>query len=190
MCFERLLSMGMGRKRDREKQEDLWVAFSEIVTTPGHVFYERLKTVLNAEKFDQRVEAICRKYYKSSSGRPSITPGTYFRLLLLGYFEGIDSERGIAWRCADSSSLRLFLGYGIDQSTPDHSTISRTRRLIDLQTHQDVFQWVLKLLARQGLVDGKPAGIDSTTLEANAAMKSIVRRDTQESYDQFLTGLA
>ena len=98
--------MGMGRKKDREKQQGLWVAASEIVTTPGHVFYERLNTVLNAEKFDQRVEAICRKYYKSSSGRPSITPGTYFRMLLLGYFEGIDSERGIAWSAADSLSFR------------------------------------------------------------------------------------
>jgi len=98
--------MGMRRKKDREKQQGLWVAASEIVATPGHVFYERLNVVLNAEKFDQRVEAICRKYYKSSSGRPSITPGTYFRMLLLGYFEGIDSERGIAWRAADSFSFR------------------------------------------------------------------------------------
>src|SRR5271168_5435284 len=119
--------MGMGRKRDREKQEDLWVALNEIVSTPGHVFYERLNVVLNAEKFDQRIEAICRKYYKSSWGRPSITPGTYFRMLLVGYFEGIDSERGIAWRTADSLRLREFLRIGLDEQTPNHSTMSRTR---------------------------------------------------------------
>src|ERR1700704_6150499 len=117
--------MGMGRRTDREKQQDLWVAASEIVTTPGHVFYERLNTVLKEEKFDQRIEAMCRKYYKSSSGRPSITPGTYFRMLLLGYLEGIDSERGIAWRVADSFSLREFLGFRLTESTPDHSPISK-----------------------------------------------------------------
>src|ERR1700674_362481 len=127
--------MGMGRQKDREKQQDLWMAASEIVTTPGHVFYERLNVVLNAEKFDQRIEAICRKYYKSNSGRPSITPGTYFRMLLLGYFEGIDSERGIAWRAADSFSSRRFLGYDLSEPTPDHSTVSRTRRLYSMETH-------------------------------------------------------
>ena len=118
--------MGMGRKKDREKQQGLWVATSEIATTPGHVYYERLNTVLGAEKFDQRLETLCRKYYKSSSGRPSLTPGTYFRMLLLGYFEGLDSERGIAWRAADSLSLRKFLGYDLIEPTPDQSTVSRT----------------------------------------------------------------
>ena len=182
--------MAMGRKKDREKQEDLWVAFSEIVTTPGHVFYERLNAVLNAEKFDQRIEFICRKYYKSSSGRPSITPGTYFRMLLLGYFEGIDSERGIAWRTLDSLSLRGFLGLGLEEPPPDHSTISRTRRLIDLETHRAVFTWILQVLAMADLVRGKTIGIDATTLEANAALRSIVRRDSGETYDEFLTRLA
>src|ERR1019366_7348348 len=182
--------MGMGRKKDREKQQDLWVAASEIVTTPGHVFYERLNTVLNAEKFDQRVEAVCRKYYKSSSGRPSLTPGTYFRMLLFGYFEGIESERGIAWRAADSLGLRGFLGVGLNQMPPDHSTISRTRRLIDVEPHQAVFSWVLKLLAEKGLLKGKTVGVDGTTLEANAALRSIVRRDTGEGYQEFLTRLA
>ncbi len=147
--------MGMGRKKDREKQEDLWVAFSEIVNTPGHVFYERLNAVLNAEKFDQRIEFICRKYYKSSSGRPSITPGTYFRMLLLGYFEGIDSERGIAWRAADSLSYRKFLGYDLSEPTPDHSTVSRTRRLYSVQTHRAVMKWVLKILRKHGLADAQ-----------------------------------
>lgn len=182
--------MGMGRKKDREKQEDLWVAFSEIVTTPGHVFYERLNAVLNAEKFDQRIEVICRKYYKSSSGRPSITPGTYFRMLLLGYFEGIDSERGMAWRAADSLSYRKFLGYDLREPTPDHSTVSRTRRLYSVETHRAVMKWVLKILRKHGLADGQSVCIDGTSLEANAAMKSLVRRDTGVSYDDYLRQLA
>jgi transposase len=182
--------MGMGRKKDREKQEDLWVAFSEIVTTPGHIFYERLNAVLNAEKFDQRLEVICRKYYRSSSGRPSITPGTYFRMLLLGYFEGIDSERGMAWRAADSLSYRKFLGYDLREQTPDHSTVSRTRRLYSVETHRAVMKWVLKILRKHGLADGQSVCIDGTSLEANAAMKSLVRRDTGVSYDDYLRQLA
>jgi transposase len=168
----------------------LFVVAADLPQAPSHPFYKKLNEVLAAGDFDALVEGLCAKFYDDAIGRPSLPPGVYFRLLLLGYFEGIDSERGIAWRCADSLSLRTFLGYGIDQRTPEHSTISRTRRLIDLETHQEVFQWALKLLAKQGLVEGKTAGVDSTTLEANAAMKSIVRKDTKESYEQFLTGLA
>jgi transposase len=182
--------MGMGRKKDREKQQDLWVAASEIVTTPGHVFYERLNTVLNAEKFDQRMEAICRKYYRSSSGRPSITPGTYFRMQRLGYFEGIDSERGIAWRAADSFSTRKFLGYDWIEPTPDHSTVSRTRRLYAVHKQGAVMKWVLKILRKHGLADGQSMSIDATTLQANAWMKSLVRRDTAVSYDEYRRQLA
>ena len=182
--------MGMGRKKDREKQQGLWVAASEIATTPGHVFYEQLNTVLNAEKFDQRIEAICRKYYKSSSGRPSITPGTYFRMLLLGYFEGIESERGMAWRAADSLSYRKFLGYDLSEPTPDHSTVSRTRRLYSVETHRAVMKWVLKILRKHGLADGQSVCIDATTLQANASMKSLVRRDTGQTYDDYLRQLA
>jgi transposase len=182
--------MGMGRRKDREKQQEFWVATSEIATTPGHVFYERLNTVLNAEKFDQRIEAICRKYYKSSSGRPSMTPGTYFRMQLLGYFEGIESERGIAWRAADSLSFREFLGYDLSEATPDHSTVSRTRRLYSIHTHRAVAQWVLKILRKHGLAEGQSVCIDATTLEANASMKSLVRRDTGQTYDDYLRQLA
>jgi transposase len=182
--------MGMGRKKDREKQQGLWVASSEIVTTPGHVYYERLNTVLNAEKFDRRVEAMCRKYYKSSSGRPSLTPGTYFRMLLLGYFEGIDSERGIAWRAADSLSCRKFLGYDLSEQTPDHSTVSRTRRLYSKETHSAVLQWARGILRKQGLAEGQSVCIDGTTLQANASMKSLVRRDSGASYNDYLKQLA
>ena len=109
---------------------------------------------------------------------------------MIGYFEGIGAERGIAWRLADSLALRRFVGIALDEDTPDHSTISRTRRLIDLDTHAAVFAWVLEVLARRGLIVGKRIAIDATTLEANAAMRSIVRRDTGASYEEFLTGLA
>src|SRR6266404_3409565 len=182
--------MGMGRKKDREKQQDLWVAASDVVTTPGHVFYERVNGVLKAEKFDERTEALCRKYYKSSSGRPSIAPGTYFRMLLLGYFEGIDSERGISWRAADSLSYRKFLGYDLSELTPDHSTVSRTRRLYAVHTHRAVMKWVLKILRKHGLAVGQSVCIDATTLQANASMKSLVRRDTGQAYEEYLKQLA
>src|ERR1017187_2860636 len=182
--------MAMGRRQHRERQEDLWVAHTELATAPGHPFYERLNAILDAEGFDRFVEDLCRKFYAPQFGRPSLTPGIYFRSLLIGYFEGIGAERGIAWRLADSLALRHFVGIALDENTPDHSTISRTRRLIDLDTHAAVFAWVLDVLARRGLIVGKRVAIDATTLEANAAMRSIVRRDTGESYNQFLTGLA
>ena len=140
--------------------------------------------------FDEFVEGRCAKFYATNYGRPSLTPGIYFRSLLIGYFEGIDSERGIAWRLADSLALRGFVGIALDESTPDHSTISRTRRLIDVETHREVFAWVLGVLADRGLVRGKRIGIDATTLEANAAMRSIVRRDTGANYEEFLRELA
>jgi transposase len=182
--------MAMGRRQQRERQEGLWVAHTELATAPGHPFYERLNAVLDAEGFDRFVEDLCAKFYAPQFGRPSLTPGIYFRSLLIGYFEGIGAERGIAWRMADSLALRRFVGIALDEGTPDHSTISRTRRLIDLDTHRAVFAWVLEVLARRGLVVGKRVAIDATTLEANAAMRSIVRRDTGASYDEFLTGLA
>jgi transposase len=182
--------MAMGTRKQREKQEDIWIAHTELPSAPGHPFYERLNELLEAEKFDEFVEGRCAKYYAAKYGRPSLTPGIYFRSLLLGYFEGIDSERGIAWQLADSLGLRRFVGIGLDESTPDHTTISRTRRLIDVETHREVFGWVLGVLADRGLVKGKRIAIDATTLEANAAMRSIVRRDTGESYEEFLRGLA
>jgi len=182
--------MAMGSRRKRERQQDLWIATSEVVRTPGNVFYDRLNGILDANKFDQRVEYVCRKFYKSQYGRPSIAPGVYFRALLIGYFEGLESERGIAWRTADSLSLRKFLGYDLNEETPDHSTISRTRRLYWLETHKAVFRWVVKVLVEGGLISGQTVSIDGTTLEANAALKSIVRRDNGQSYDEYLKGLA
>src|SRR5213595_912457 len=180
--------MAMGTREN--DQPPLWVATSDLPSSPGHPFYTRLNAILEAEGFDRFVEDQCRRFYAPTMGRPSLAPGRYFRLLLIGYFEGIDSERGIAWRAADSLALRDFLGVGLDEAPPDHSTISRTRRLIDLETHRAVFTWVLQCLSTAGLVKGKTIGIDATTLEANAALRSIVRRDTGESYKEFLTKLA
>lgn len=182
--------MGMGSRRRRQRQERMWIAQQELAKGPAHPFYQRVNELLEEKKFDEFAENECAKFYAEKMGRPSLAPGIYFRLLLVGYFEGIDSERGIAWRAADSLGLRKFLGIGIDEQTPDHSTISRTRRLIDVETHRKVFLWILEVLRDQGLVQGKTVGIDATTLEANAAMRSIVRRDTGESYDEFLKGLA
>lgn len=179
--------MSLG-KREREKQGAIWIEAATL-TTPGHPFYERLNGLLDNRKFDGFAEMTCRPFY-STVGRPGLAPSIYFRLLLIGYFEGIDSERGIAWRTADSLALRSFLGYGPGDQTPDHSTISRTRRLIDVETHRTIFGWVLKVLAEEGLLKGNTVAIDGTTLEANAALRSIVRRDTGEAYDDFLKRLA
>ena len=180
----------MSKRSRLGKQEDIWIAHTELAIAPGHPFYERLNELLEGARFDEFVEGSCARFYHARLGRPSLLPGVYFRALLIGYFEGIDGERGIAWRVADSLALRRFLGIGLDEGTPDHSTISRTRRLIDIDTHREVFSWVLGLLAERGLLKGQKLGIDATTLEANAAMRSIVRRETGESYEEFLRGLA
>ena len=179
----------MGKKK-RRRQADLGVASSQLARSPGHPFYEALNEVLSEHGFEDFVEELCGKFYAEKMGRPSVAPGVYFRLLMVGYFEGIGAERGIAWRVADSLALREFLGLKVSETPPDHSTISRTRRLIDVQTHAAVFSWVLERLAESELLKGKTIGIDATTLEANAAMRTIIRRDTGEDYNQFLTGLA
>jgi len=168
----------------------MWVASSDLPRSAGNPFYERLNRVLDEAGFDAFAEEQCAKFYADGVGRPSLPPGRYFRMLLLGYFEGLDSERAIAWRAADSLSLREFLDVALHEASPDHSTVSRTRRRIDLETHEAVFTWVLQRLTDAGLVKGKTIGIDATTLEANAAMRSIVRRDTGEGYEAFLHGLA
>lgn len=182
--------MAMGTREKRERQEDLWVVTSEVVSTPAHAFYDRLNQILDQHHFDRNVEQLCRRYYKGRMGRPSITPGVYFRSLLLGYFEGIDSERGIAWRVADSLSMRKFIAYALTEETPDHSTLSRTRRLYSVETHKAIFRWVLKILVEEGLVEGKTVSIDATMLEANAALRSLVRRDNGQKYDDYLKDLA
>jgi transposase len=182
---------GNGTKsKERQQQSDFWIAHTELPRTAGHPFYERLNQLLEDRGFDEFVERQCEGFYAEAMGRPSLTPGRYFRLLLIGYFEGIEGERGIAWRAADPLALRRFLELELNEQSPDHSTISRTRRFIEVETHQVVFRWVLEMLAANGLLKGNTLGIDATTLEANAAIRSIVRRDTGEGYEEFLQRLA
>jgi transposase len=180
--------MAMGTRKS--EQAPIWIAASELPVSPGHPFYAKLNGILDEAGFDRFAEEQCQPFYARVMGRPSLPPGRYFRLLLVGYFEGLDSERGIAWRAADSLAVRTFVGLGLDTTAPDHSTISRTRRLIALETHRAVFTWVQERLGAAGLLKGRTVAIDATTLEANAAMRSIVRRDTGETYQEFLTRLA
>ena len=180
--------MAMGTRQS--EQGLLWVATAELPKSPGHPFYTRLNALLDADDFDGFVEGQCARFYAPVMGRPSLAPGRYFRLLLIGYFEGLDAERGIAWRATDSLALRSFLRLAVDEASPDHSTISRTRRVLDLESHRAVFTWVQQRLVAAGLLKGKTVAVDATMLEANAAMRSIVRRDTGESYQAFLTALA
>src|SRR3989441_1207081 len=180
--------MAMGKRKS--EQAPMWVPTTDLPVSPGHPFYARLNAILDEAGFDRFAEEQCRPFYAPVMGRPSLPPGRYFRLLLLGYFEGLDSERGIAWRAADSLAVRSFVGLGLDAAGPDHSTISRTRRLLDVETHRAVFTWVQERLVAAQLLTGRTVAIDATTLEANAAMRSIVRRDTGERYQEFLTRLA
>lgn len=180
--------MAMGRRKP--KQQDLWLSTQEIVKPASHPFYVKVNEVLHKKGFDRKAEQLCKRYYKPVMGRPSMAPGVYFRMLLVGYCEGIDSERGIAWRVADSLSLREFLGFSVTEQTPDHSSVSRTRRLFTLETHKAVFRWFVRVLGDQGLMDAQTVAIDATTLEANAAMRSIRRRDDGRKYEEYLKGLA
>jgi transposase len=180
--------MAMG-KREAEQQQDLFVTHDKLPRSPGHVFYGKLNRVLAEGGFDLWVEALCEPHYCKGVGRPSVPPGVYFRMLLVGYFEGLNSQRGIAWRCSDSLSLREFLGIPLGEDSPDHSSLSYIRQRLPLEVHQEMFVWVLALLQQKKLLKGKTVGVDSTTLEADAAMKSIVRRDTGEDWNDYLTRL-
>ena len=180
--------MALGRQRER--QGSMMVTWEELPRSPGHVFYERLQAELIGAGFDVFVEAECAPYYASTRGRPSLPPGRYFRMLLVGYFEGIDSERGLEWRCADSLSLREFLRLGECEPVPDHSTLSRTRSRLPLEMHDKVFTWVLQRLAERGLVQGERIGVDASTMEANAALRTLVRRDSGETHREMLKRMA
>lgn len=181
--------MGMGKRKP--VQESLFVAYNALPRSAGHPFYVKLNELLEEAAFDRWLEKRCAQYYaqEEKRGQPSIPPGVYFRMLLIGYFEGIDSQRGIAWRCADSLSLRQFLGIPLGYETPDHSTLSNTRKRLPPEVFEEVFQFVLRIAVAKDLVAGKTVGVDSTMLEANAAMKSIVRRDTCEGWKEYVTGL-
>lgn len=183
--------MAMGRK-DRERQDTMWVAVSEIARSEGHVFYAALNRLFQKHGFDAFVEGLVEKsgLFASGMGRPSVAPGIYFRMSMVGYFEGLSSERGIAWRCADSMSLREFLGYELTQDTPDHSTLSRWRRNLPEKLHREVFEWVVGVAREEKILKGRRVAIDSTTMEANAAMKSIVRKADGATYQDYLKKLA
>jgi transposase len=181
-------SMAMG-KREVEQQQNLFVTHDKLPRSPGHVFYQKLNRLLAEGGFDRWIEALCEPHYCQGKGRPSVPPGVYFRMLLVGYFEGINSQRGIAWRCSDSLSLRDFLGIALGEDSPDHSSLSYIRNRLPLEVHNAMFVWVLALLQQKKLLAGKVVGVDSTLLEADAAMKSIVRRDTGEDWKEYLTGL-
>lgn len=181
--------MAMGQRKGK-RQSEFWVATQDLPASPGHPFYEQLNQVLAAAGFDRFCEQRCQAFYAAKLGRPSVPPGVYFRMLMIGYFEKLPSERQIAWRCADSLSLRAFLGLAPGQNSPDDSSLNRTRLRVDLETHQAVFDWVLKRLAEHELLKGRVLGVDASTMEANAAMRSIVRRETGQSYREFLTELA
>lgn len=180
--------MGMGRRK-RQLQQDLWIATDSLPDVPQHVFYEKLNSLLAEAGFDDFVEKLCRPYYCENVGRGSIPPGVYFRMLFVGYFEGIDSQRGIAWRCADSRSLARFLGFGPKEATPDHSSLTRIRNRLPLDVYNEVFCFMLQLADDRQLLKGKTVAIDATTLEANAAMKSIVRQETGEDWKAYVTRL-
>lgn len=180
--------MALGRRAP--KQAPLFVASGEMASSPGHPFYERLNRLLKEAEFDRWVEERCAGHYSDGVGRPSIPPGVYFRMLLIGYFEGLGEDRAIAWRCADSLSLRGFLGYGLDEATPNHSSLSRIRERLPLAVHREVFSFVLKMLEGKGLLQGRKIAVDATTIEANAAMRHLVRKDDGRSYDEYLTDLA
>ena len=180
--------MGMGR-RQRERQAELWIAADQVAAAPRHIFYEKLNGVLQRGGFDEFVESLCRPYYAEHVGRDSIPPGVYFRMLFIGDFEGLDSQRGIAWRCGDSLSLKAFLGYSLTEQTPDHSSLTRIRDRLPLEIHEQVFGFVLQQAAEQQLLKGRTVGVDATTLEAHAAMKTIVRRDSGEDWKAYLKRL-
>jgi transposase len=180
--------MALGQ-RDTERQQELWVVAAKLPTSIGHVFYDALNRVLRDGQFDNFAESLCQPFYKKG-GRRSIPPGVYFRMVFVGYFEGIDSQRGIAWRCEDSLSLRKFLGYPLNKSTPDHSSLTRIRQRLPLEVFEQIFAFVLSLVEEHGLLKGQTVGVDSTLLEANAAMKSIVRKDTGEDWEAYVRKLA
>src|SRR6478672_8799626 len=180
--------MALGRQGER--QTDLLVGWAELPRSPGHAFYDRLQAVLIEAGFDGFAEQQCAPVYAARQGRPSLPPGRYFRMMLVAYFEGIDSARGLEWRCADSLSLREFLRLGDREPVPDHSWLSRARARLPLEVHDQVFGWVLQRLAERGLIKGERIGVDASTVEANAALRAIVRRETGEGYRDMLTRMA
>ena len=180
----------MAMRREAGVQDDLVATWAEMPRSPGHAFYDRLQALLKEAGFDLFVEDICKPYYAPRIGAPSLPPGRYFRMHMVGYFEGIDSERGIVWRCSDSYSLRDFLRLANRDKVPDHSWLSKTRSRLPHEVHEKVFGWVVALVAERGLVKGERIGVDASTMEANAALRTIVGRDSGKTYRAMLTQMA
>jgi transposase len=180
--------MTMGRRQE-QRQADLWIATTDLAQSPGHVFYDKLNCLLGEADFDRFAESLCQPHYAAGIGRESIPPGTYFRMLFVGYFEGLDSQRAIAWRCSDSLSLRAFLGVARNEATPDHSSLTVIKRRLPLAVHEQVFAFVLKVAQEKKLLRGKTVAVDATTLEANAAMRTIVRKETGEDWKEYVKRL-
>jgi Transposase domain (DUF772)/Transposase DDE domain len=180
--------MALGKRKQEEQLA--WVSTADLPTSPGHPFYQKLNRLLGEAEFDKYVEGLCRPYYADGVGRPGIPPGVYFRMLFVGYFEGLDSQRAIAWRCHDSRSLQAFLGYSITDPTPDHSSLTIIRQRLPLAVHEQVFAKVLAIAQVKKLLKGKATAVDSTLIEAEAAMKSIVRRDSGDDWKAYVKKLA
>jgi len=172
--------MALG-KRKRQHQETFWVPADKLGGGPRNAFYDRLNQLLGETDFDGKLERAAEPHYETT-GRKGLPPGVYFRMIFIGYFEDISSQRGIAWRCDDSRSLARYLGYGPGESTPDHSTLSLTRERLPMELHQMAFELILKAAAENGLLKGKTLGVDATDLEANASLKSIVRKDNGDNW--------
>ncbi|MBI5383315.1 MAG: transposase [Verrucomicrobia bacterium] len=182
-----MIHMALGKRKP--KQEELFIPTAQLATGPGHPFYTKLNEVFASASFDDFAERLCAPYYREG-GRPGIPPGVYFRMLFIGYFEGLDSQRGMAWRYADSLALRAFLGIALTEETPVHASTTIIRQRLPESVFDKVFVFVLSLLEEKGLLRGQAVAIDATNLEANAAMKSIVRKDTGEDWKQYLRDLA
>lgn len=181
--------MALG-KRPREQQTEIWIATQNLPDLPADPFYEALNALLRQAAFDDFVETLCKPYYHATRGQPGLAPGIYFRILLIGFFEAIASERGMAWRLADSLSLRKFVGYALTDKTPDHSTLCKTRQRLPVEVHLAAFSFVLQLCAKADLLTGKGIAIDASTIDANAALSSLRRRDSNLDYAEFLRNLA
>ena len=179
--------MSLGRRR-REQQDTFWVSADRLGSGPRNAFYDRLNRLLAEIDFDRKLEQAAEPFYEST-GRRSLPPGVYFRMIIIGYFEDISSQRGIAWRCEDSRSLARFLGYQPGESTPDHSTLSVTRERLPMEIHELAFELILAAAKDHGLLKGKTVGVDATDLEANASMKSIVRKDNGDDWREYLRKL-
>ena len=179
--------MSLGR-RSGERQGEFWVEASRLTGGPRNAFYDRLNELLAEIDFDRQLEAAAAPYYEKT-GRKGLAPGVYFRMIFIGYFEDISSQRGIAWRCADSRSLARFLGYAPGERTPDHSTLSLTRDRLPMELHSLAFGLILQAAEQYGLLKGKTIGVDATNLEANASMKSIVRRDNGDDWREYIRKL-